>query len=188
MTTWIALLRGINVGGHKKVPMAELRALCAGVGFHFVATHIQSGNVVFRAEGTASALGGRLAEAVRERFGFDVAVMARSRSHLERVVRGNPYLGTGLDPKTFYVGFLGDTPSQAKRDDMPEQPPGPEEFQVVGEEIFLVYPEGVGRSKLTGAWLERALGVPVTVRNWRTVNKLLEMARAASAGKGTPSP
>ncbi len=178
-TIWIALLRGINVGGHRKVSMANLRSLCLELGFASVSTYIQSGNVVFRAAGTAADVADRLAEGISARFGLDVPVVVRDADQMARVVASNPFLDEDRDPKALHVGFLADPPAADLVDAMPVPPAGPEEFVVRGGEVFLLYPEGVGQSKLTGAYFEGALKTSMTARNWRTVNKLLEMARDA---------
>lgn len=177
MTTWVALLRGINVGGHAPVPMAELRELCVELGFEEVRTYIQSGNVVFRSDGDRERVRQRLVRGIQERFGHQVPVVARTADELEEVVDTHPFAREGHDEKTLHVGFLEVAPGPAVVAALPEAPPGPERFRVQGAHVHLHYPEGVGRSKLTGAWFERGLGTRMTMRNWRTVNRLLGMAR-----------
>lgn len=177
MKTWIALLRGINVGGHNKIPMAELRKACADLGFEDVATYIQSGNAVFRAGESAATVAAKLREAIAERFGCDVPVVLRTVRDLERVAGANPFLAEGADIARLAVGFLLDEPAPSRLDDLPPQPPGPEEFRLVGGEVYLHYPDGMGKSKLTTAWFDRALGTTMTARNWRTVNKLVDIGR-----------
>lgn len=177
MKSWIALLRGINVGGHNKVPMAELREACGEAGFVDVATYIQSGNVALRADGSARKVAERLRALLTERFDVDVPVVLRSVGDVERVATSNPYLEEGVAEKELHVGFFLDRPRAARLADLPEQPPGRESFRVVGAEVYLHYPDGLGRSKLTSAWLDRAFGTTVTVRNWRTVNKLVDLGR-----------
>jgi uncharacterized protein (DUF1697 family) len=181
MRTWIALLRGINVGGHNKIPMAELRKACGEIGFADVATYIQSGNVVFRAQGSAKQVAEKLRAVIAERFGCDVPVVLRTVGELERVAGANPFLDQGADVSRLHVGFLLDEPAQSRVSGMPAQPPGPEEFRVVGADVYLHYPEGMGTSKLTTAYFDRALGTTMTARNWRTVNKLVEMGRDLEA-------
>jgi uncharacterized protein (DUF1697 family) len=177
MTTWVALLRGVNVGGHNKVPMAELRKVCASLGFVSVATYIQSGNAVFRADASAREIADELRTAIAERFGCDVPIVVRTSADLDRVLAGNPFGGTGEDTPGLHVGFLAEPASAEAVAAMPPKPPGPELFHVEGGEVYLLYPEGMGRSKLTTAYFDRALGTSMTVRNWRTVAKLAEMAR-----------
>ncbi len=177
MKTWIALLRGVNVGGHNKVPMAELRKACTEVGFADVGTYIQSGNVVFRAEEGADQVAGTLRALMAERFGCDVPVVLRTVEALERVVAANPFLEEGADVARLHVGFLLDKPTRARVSGMPPQPPGPEEFRVVDAEVYLHYPEGMASTKLTTAYFDRALGTTMTARNWRTVNRIVDMGR-----------
>jgi len=179
MTTWVALLRGVNVGGHNRVPMAELRKACASLGFASVATYIQSGNVVFRADGKADDVADMLRKAIAQRFDCDVPVVLRTADDLERVLAENPLAGAGEDPAGVHVGFLAEPASEDAVAAMPPKPPGREVFHVDGGEVYLLYPDGMGRSKLTTAYFDRALGTTMTVRNWRTVRKLAEMAREA---------
>lgn len=175
MKTWVALLRGVNVGGHNKVPMAELRDACRSLGFASVATYIQSGNVVFRSAGKVDALARELRAAIAERFDCDVPVVLRTADELRRVLAANPFIAAGRDPAKLHVGFLAEAPSAEEVEAVPPQPPGREEFQVIGGEVYLFYPDGMGRSKLTTAYFDRALGTTMTARNWRTVGKLVEM-------------
>ena len=177
--TWIALLRGINVGGHRKVPMAELRELCARLRFEEVATYIQSGNVVFRAaQAKAAEVEAALARAIERRFGFDVSVMVRDVPELDAVVAGNPFLAEGVDDTSrLHVSFLGAEPPAAVAEEYRRLRLGGDELRLVGREAYLHVPGGMGKSKLTPTFLERALGTPGTARNWRTVNTLLEMGR-----------
>jgi uncharacterized protein (DUF1697 family) len=179
MTTWVALLRGVNVGGHNKVPMAELRKVCASLGFASVATYIQSGNLVFRAGGEADDIAGRLRSAIAERFGCDVPVVLRTATDLERALAGNPFARAGEDAPGLHVGFLAEPASAETVAAMPPKPPGREVFHVDGGEVYLLYPDGMGRSKLTTAYFDRALDTTMTVRNCRTVTRLAEMARDA---------
>jgi uncharacterized protein (DUF1697 family) len=177
-TTWVSLLRGINVGGHKKIRMAELRALYASLGFDPVQSYIQSGNVVFGGgRGTAAELARTLEQAIAGRFGFDVPVILRTAAELERVVRDNPFLAEGADPARLHVTFLAQAPSARVAADFAAYRVGPDELRLVGREAYLHCPGGLGTSKLTPTFMERALGSASTTRNWNTVNKALEMAR-----------
>jgi uncharacterized protein (DUF1697 family) len=181
MRTWIALLRGINVGGHKKIPMAALREACTDIGFADVTTYIQSGNVVFRAEGSGDDIARSLRSVIGERFDCDVPVVLRTVQEMERVAGANPFLEEGADAVKLHVGFLLDEPDEDRVAELPAKPPGPEAYRVVGADVYLHYPAGMGKSKLTTAWFDRALGTRMTVRNWRTVNKLVAMAREVDA-------
>jgi uncharacterized protein (DUF1697 family) len=177
MKTWIALLRGINVGGHKKVPMAELRSLCASLGFTSVTSYIQSGNVVFRSSAAATGVVAALEGAIAGRFGFEVRVVVRDLAQLRRVVAGNPFLSDGVvDASKLHVTFLADAPARSVAEAMRVHRIGADELRLVGREAYLHCPDGLGRTKLTPTFMERGFGTATTTRNWRTVNRLLEMA------------
>lgn len=183
MSTMVALLRGINVGGRNSVPMKELRTELTAMGLTDVATLIQSGNVVF---GAPQRAGARLAEAIADRveevFKVHPTVMLRSVDELEAVVANNPFHEPGVDSAKLHVAFLAKQPTAkavARLD--PDRSP-PDAFAVHGKEIYLQLPNGIGRSKLGGDFFESRLGIPATTRNWRTVTKLLELARTAHDG------
>ena len=174
----IALLRGINVGGKNKLPMADLRDIFGDAGCVAVQTYIQSGNVVFEA---AQDLAGRLPEivtqAISERFGFETAVVVRSGEELRQIVDSNPFDTSG-DPRFLQVAFLEEAPSPEaiSRLDLERSPP--DAFAVRGRNVYLHYPNGVARSKLTNEYLAAQLQTASTMRNWRTVLTLLEMVNA----------
>jgi uncharacterized protein (DUF1697 family) len=172
---WVALLRGINVGGRSKVPMAPLRELLEELGLESVSTYIASGNVLFES-GTRSRakLAGQLEPAIAERFGVPASVMLRTPGDLAAVVEGHPF---GGDTSRTYVGFLAAPPSAAGVAALGRIDAGGERFEVAGANVYLHFPEGSGRVRLSGATLERQLG-RITVRNWRTVARLAELARA----------
>jgi uncharacterized protein (DUF1697 family) len=172
----VALLRGINLGG-RQVPMKELAAIFVEAKCREVRTYIQSGNVVFQ---TAAADAGRLAARVEKallaRFGFEVPVVTRSAAELRAVAGANPYLRAGADPGTLHVAFLAERPSPARVAALdPERSP-PDRFTVNGSEIYLHCPKGYGNTKLTNSYFDAKLGTTSTVRNWKTVLTLLEMA------------
>jgi uncharacterized protein (DUF1697 family) len=175
----VALLRGINVGGKNPVPMADLARLFTAAGCASVRTYIQSGNVVFVPPAKLPAdLAGLLAKRIEATFGFKVPVVLRSAGELDAVVRDNPFLAQGIEEDRLHVMFLADTPAAeavARLD--PERSP-PDRFLVVGRDVYLHLPNGAARSKLTNDHFDRNLATVSTVRNWRTVSKLLEMARA----------
>lgn len=177
--TYIALLRGINLAGRNRVPMAELRSELETLGLEDVVTYIQSGNVVFRgrggrAEELAASIEGQIAEA----FGIDVVVLLRTSAELAKVARGNPFLRAGADPSKLHVVFLSAKPAKKAEAELdPERSP-PGEFRLGGREIYLHLPTGFGRSKLTVDYFERALGLAGTARNWKTVTKLVELSEA----------
>ena len=143
-----------------------------------VRTYIQSGNVVFQA---VPALAGRvpalIEEAIEVRFEFDVPIVIRTAAEIDSVVKGNPFLKAGADPKTLHVGFLRDRPSKAQIAALDPDRSPPDEFVLRGGEIYLRCPNGVARSKLTSQYFDSRLKTITTARNWRTVRKLQEMAR-----------
>jgi uncharacterized protein (DUF1697 family) len=177
MATWIAFFRGINVGGNNKLPMKALAALLAGEGLSDVATYIQSGNVVFRsARATAPALEKRIGSAVAKQHGFQPRVLILSVAELERAVAANPFPQADADPQRLHLFFLAEKPSSANLDALRELQAASEAFELIDKVFYLHTPDGFGVSKLAGR-AERHLGVDATARNWRTVGKVLDMAK-----------
>jgi uncharacterized protein (DUF1697 family) len=173
---FIALLRAVNVGG-RKVPMADLRALCGDLGWSDVQTYIQSGNIVFDAKGKAEALESQLETAIAKRFGFDVPVIVRSAEQWREIVAGNPFANEAeKTPNWVLLGLAKQALEPDAADAIAAKGKAGEKVEAAGEALWFHYPEGVGRSKLTPALIDRAAGSPVTARNWRTVLTLQEMA------------
>jgi uncharacterized protein (DUF1697 family) len=173
MATYVALLRGVNVGGNRKLPMKELAPALAELGLEDVVTYIQSGNVVFRGPAGKAKVAAQLEQAIDRRFGLDVTVMLRTPAELKKVIAANPY---AKDTANVHVAFLDRKPAAAAVKKLDPDRSPPDEFAVVGSEVYLHFPNGYGRTKLGGDYLERVLGVRATARNWRTVTKLLELA------------
>jgi uncharacterized protein (DUF1697 family) len=170
-TTYIALLRGINVGGSRKIHMADLREIFAEAGCADVSSYIQSGNLVF-SHAADDKLAGRLERAIEKETGFDVPVILRTDAEWERVIDANPY--PGVEPTKLHVAFLAEVPAAAAVKAFDSDRFAPEEFAVVGREVYLHLPDGIGRAKLPPALpLIRGVG---TARNWRTVLKLAELS------------
>ena len=184
MTAYVALLRGINLGGHAKVGMADLRRVFLALGHAEVTTYLQSGNVVFS---SPAAQPSRLAAAIEQRIasdlGMTVTVLLRTGDDLARVAAANPFLGRTGDPTKLHVTFLAAAPDRDRAARL-EAPAGEAaELALAGREVYLYYPDGYGRTKLDNAFLERRLGVAATTRNWRTVTKLGDLAgRRPAAG------
>jgi len=177
MARHVALLRGINVGGKNKLPMADLNALCAAVGCTEVSTYIQSGNVVFSASARlASGIADKIAQAIAKKLGLNVPVVIRSAAEMVAVTRNNPYLTPGANPDKLYVVFLADPPSAASVASLDAKRSPPDTFVVRGQEIYLCLPNGAGRSKLTNAYFDAKLRTVSTARNWRTVLQLAKLA------------
>lgn len=182
-TRYVALLRGVNVGGNARVSMEALRETCQSIGCKDVATYIQSGNVVLSSSLTAGGLRDRLASAIAEQLNVPAAVMIRTHAQLAEVIEANPF--TDADTGHLHVAFLSDELDDRAKGAANEISMPPEEFAIRGPDIYLHLPNGMGQSKLPAALLNpRRLGVAATVRNWRTVTKLVEMLAQA---KGQPS-
>lgn len=171
MPTYVALLRGVNVGGSRKLPMASLRSLVESLGHTEVTTYIQSGNVVFTSDGDVAPRS--LEAAIERKLGLDVSVMLRTRADLERIVKANPF--SGVDLAKVHVGFMTAKPKPAAIADLDGERFAPDAFAIKGREIYLHLPNGMGRSKLP-SYLDRRVATPTTVRTWNTVLKLLELA------------
>jgi uncharacterized protein (DUF1697 family) len=174
----VALLRGINVGGKHSVPMKELAALFTKCGCSEVATYIQSGNVVFCTRESSKLDAATIAARIEMNFGFPVPVILRTADEMEAVIRRNPFPKADPDKERLHVSFLLSEPTAAQIASLdPNRSPG-DTFKVLGREIYLLLPNGAGNSKLTNAYFDSKLKTTSTARNWRTVLKLLEMARA----------
>ena len=173
MTRFVALLRGINVGGTRKVPMAELRALAEELGFGGVATFIQSGNLVFAANGKESALEAKLERAIAEHFGFEVPTLVRDAKGWSALVRANPLRALAeRDPAHLLLGLTKMKPRKEAATELRERAQGAERVELAGGALWLHYAAGIARSKLTPALLDRCAGSTVTARTWRTVLEL----------------
>jgi uncharacterized protein (DUF1697 family) len=184
MKTWIALFRGINVGGNNKLPMKELAALLEGLGLSGVRTYIQSGNVVFRSsKGTAAKWSEEIRRAVAERFGFSPWVLVMDAAALRKIATANPFPQAEADHKTLHLFFMAGAPGSADRAGLDALKSPTEAWAIIGPVLYLHAPEGIGRSKLA-ARAERLLGVETTARNWRTVREVL--ALAVLQGPDTP--
>ncbi|MEU0395438.1 DUF1697 domain-containing protein [Streptomyces sp. NPDC006208] len=179
-TRHAALLRGINVGGHRKVPMAELRALVEELGHTDVASHLQSGNVAFSSAGEdEQELADGLERAIEQVFGFHVDTLVRNGSYLKAVVDNCPFPAAELEAKQLHVTYLSE---QADPERLASVDPAaflPEEFRPGDRALYLYAPDGLGRSKLADALSRPSLfkGVVATTRNWNTVVRLAEMTR-----------
>jgi uncharacterized protein (DUF1697 family) len=176
VAVFVALLRGINVGKHRRVAMADLRAALAEAGHAGVTTHLQSGNVILETrERRPDTLERSIEEILRTGLDLDIDVIVRKASDLTKIAKNNPFLGRGADPATLHVGFLKKKPAAAAARALAGTDFGSDELVLRGAELYLRYPGGYGRSKMTGAVFERVLRTPVTVRNWKVVTKLVEL-------------
>lgn len=176
MATHVALLRGINLAGKNRLPMQGLSELLTDAGCTDVRTYIQSGNVVFQAgPGLALTIPSLIEKAIRDRFGISVPVVTRSAAELRRAAQANPYLARDKDTSLLHVAFLAAKPTAAQIKSLDPDRSPPDEFIVRDRQVYLRLPNGVGRTKLTNAYLDSKLGTTSTLRNWRTVLKLVEM-------------
>jgi uncharacterized protein (DUF1697 family) len=177
MARVIALLRGVNVGGHNKIKMETLRALCDSLGCTNTQTYVQSGNVVFStSKRNLSSLSSEIESAIESELGFRPSVMLRIASELREVVARNPFPAeAATDPAHLAVFFLSDPITAAAQAGIKALPPHPERIHLGGREFYVYFPNGLGTSKLP-ALIDRALKAPATARNWNTVTKLLEIA------------
>ncbi|HET8825823.1 MAG TPA: DUF1697 domain-containing protein [Terriglobales bacterium] len=175
---YIALLRGINIGPHKRMKMEKLRASCETLGFKNVKTYIQSGNVVCKAGKLSSEAAAKKIEAQIEKdFGFSVDVIARMGDEMKRIVTGNPLLkDPDVDASKLHVVFLSETPPAEAIKKLEAIVKAPDQVRHKGKEIYFYFPNGVSGSSIWKHNLDRVIGISGTMRNWRTVNTLYQMA------------
>ena len=177
--TWVALLRGINVGGKNLLPMTDLAGLFEEAGCAGVRTYIQSGNVLFTASrARAEKLPGLIASGIADRFGYQVPVLLRTAADLGETIRQNPFLEAGASENWLHVLFLADQPDAGRVAALDPLRSPPDAYAVRGREIYLRLPNGGAKTKLTNAYFDSRLATISTVRNWRTVLKLFELAQA----------
>jgi uncharacterized protein (DUF1697 family) len=175
VTRQVALLRGINVGSSKRIPMADLRAMMAALGYRDAETLLQGGNVVYSSDETAERSAGRIRERLLADMGMDIPVVVRTAAELASVVKRNPLREQATDPKLHHVIFLSQRPDPELVKALEGEPVADELWMVDGCEVFVWWPQGAHRARLTHAFLERRLKVTATARNWNTVEKLLAM-------------
>jgi uncharacterized protein (DUF1697 family) len=177
MPIYIAMLRGINVGGHKRIKMDQLRKSFEALGLERVATYIQSGNAVFIATKVSpGALSKRIEEKILGDFGHSVSVILRTAEEMKRTVANNPFLkDPGIDHAKLLVMFLSDGLASSALENLEAMTMKPDRSCCLGKEIYLYIPNGVSESSLMKRPLDRVLSVVTTVRNWNTVNQLSQM-------------
>ncbi|MEI6043747.1 MAG: DUF1697 domain-containing protein [Chloroflexota bacterium] len=184
MTTFVALFRAINVGGHNRVAMAALKNMFEGLGLRGVSTYLQTGNVIFESAETAPlSLTEQLGKEFEQKFGFYADVIVRTSAELKEVVDKNPFLNhPEKETKWLVVMFLASCPTEQAKKELLSTYEGPEElFITTGDQstnLYIYYTNGIGRSKLSNVFLEKKLKVQGTARNWNTITKLLEIAQA----------
>jgi uncharacterized protein (DUF1697 family) len=171
----VVLLRGINVGRNKQIPMADLRALLEGVGYADVRTLLRSGNVVLATDQAPGDAARAIEDAIAERFGFDVSVIVRTGEELAAIVAANPHADVATDGSRHHVAFLDAEPDPAAIEELAAQDFEPERLSARGREIYVWCPNGLRDSRAIKALSEKRLDVTATVRNWNTVTKLAAM-------------
>jgi len=172
----IVLLRGINIGSRRRIAMGPLRELLVGAGFLGARTYLQSGNVVLCSDAMPEELARECEQLIAERFGFDVAVIVRTRFELSEVVALNPLSEVATEPKRYQVSFLAREPDPELVSRVSALVRAPERLVVIGRELYAWHPEGIARSKLWAKLAGSGLGVTATARNWTTVTNLLALA------------
>jgi len=178
MTTWIVLLRGINVGGKNSLPMSEFVRHLKALHLENIQTYIQSGNAIFRSSRKISpTLGTQIATQIERCHGFRPQVLLLRLDQLEQAIASNPFKEAEAEPKTLHLFFLASTPTAPDIESLTQAQSPSERFHLTDPIFYLHTPEGMGRSKLARS-VEKLLGVAVTARNWRTVLKLRALATA----------
>ena len=177
VTRYVALLRGINVGGNKRVAMADLRSALESLGYEDVSTVLQSGNAVFSAPGGKASASERSIERVIEsRLAMSVKVLVRTGPELSAIIKANPLPEAVAEPAKLHVAFLSAQPEPGRFESIDASRFEREVFRQDGRALYIWYRDGAGSSKLTNAVLESRLGVTATSRNWNTVTKLAALA------------
>jgi uncharacterized protein (DUF1697 family) len=183
MPVVIAMLRGVNLGPHRRIKMDALCALCESLQFRDVRSYVQSGNVIFRTdERDLGTLTKRMEKAFEQRFGFQSDVILRTASELKQVIAKNPFAKRrGIEPKRLLVTFLAADPGEDARVLVRKMKTEPEELWIDGRELYIYYPNGMARPKVSWAALEKALKTSGTGRNWNSVTNMLQMAEKLEA-------
>jgi uncharacterized protein (DUF1697 family) len=177
---YIALLRGINVGGKNSLPMKELAAMFEKAGCSQVATYIQSGNVVFQANAKlAQQIPDLISKAILKSFKISIPVIVRKAEDLVQISKGNPFFKKGGTIDTVHVAFLAHTPALEAVKSLDPNRCTIDGFHVQGSEIYLHFPKGLAKTKLTNQYFDSKLSTVSTVRNWKTLLKLIEMTQTA---------
>ncbi|MEN8250176.1 MAG: DUF1697 domain-containing protein [Bacteroidota bacterium] len=178
MITYVALLRGINVSGQKKILMVDLRDLHEKLGFNNVRSYIQSGNIIFNYNGdiSSSELSHLIEEAIARRFYFSVPVIIRTAHEIEQLIKTNPFKKEAkTDPNLVLFTLLKNAPQPNELSRFDDIDYSPDRFELHGNAIFLHCPNGYGKSKLTNNYFEKMLKTNATTRNWKTLTRILEL-------------
>src|SRR5712692_9454840 len=185
MAVIISMLRGVNVGGHNKMKMDALRALYESMKLRDARTYVQSGNVIFRTdERDMARLAKRIEDGIERKFGFQSDVILRTAAEMREVIARNPFAKRrGIEPGKLLVSFLASEPGEEARERLRQMKCDPEELRIERRELYIYFPNGMGRSKLQWARLDKILKTPGTGRNWNSVTRMLEMAEELEVSK-----
>lgn len=180
MPKYIAILRGINVGGKRKILMTDLTTLFQGLGFSNVQTYIQSGNVIFEVTGKENtlALSHQIEQQIEKQFGYEVPVITRTIEELEQAIAQNPFLKTKVSIEGLFLTFLKNVPSAEKLENIKSFDFSPDQFEIVGKDVFGYCAGKYHKTKLSNQFFENKLKVAATTRNWKTVIRLFEMVKS----------
>lgn len=180
MTTYISILRGINVGGHKMIKMEALKKMCLGLGFSNIKTYIQSGNIIFQTKITeVNKINKNLKSAIENEFGFDVPVITLTETELENILNLNPFLNNKSKKESFfYITFLSENPTKQNIENLKLIDFKNDKYKLIDKAIYLYCPDSFSNTKLTNNFLENKLKVIATTRNWKTTIELLTLAKA----------
>jgi uncharacterized protein (DUF1697 family) len=184
MTTFIALLRGINVSGHRIIKMATLKESCEAMGYTRVLTYLNSGNVIFDAKkGTARQHADAMEKRILKDFGHEVTVVVKTPAEMSRLIAANPFAKhAGAEGKFLHGMLLSEKPKVSSLEDLKLPTAAGEEVRLINDVLYLLLPQGAGKTKLSNALLERRLGVVGTARNWNTLTALEKLAPDSGSG------
>lgn len=175
MKQYIVLLRGINVGGHNKLPMADLRNLLNRQGYTNVSTYIQSGNILLTSDKNSSEISRNIEELLKDKYSYNIPVITISVAELRQCFQGNPYIQSEEDIKFLHVTFIDVSPEISAIDNLSINIYNNDEYEVKGKFIYLHTPDGFAKTKFSNTQFEKQLNTKATTRNWRTVTKLVEL-------------
>lgn len=176
MIKLIVLLRGINVGGHRKILMADLKTMCLNIGFKNPITYIQSGNLIVESDvEDLEKVKLLLTESILNTFGHQVPVLVKTVSEYEEILRNNPFYSDTIDPKQLHITFLSHPPDSEDVSKIEPTDFGIDKFKIVGDVVYLYIQTPYHKTKLSNVFFEKKLGVSTTTRNWKTSNKLLSL-------------
>ena len=178
MTRYISILRGINVGGKRKILMADLKRLFENLGFINIATYIQSGNVIFDYNGKKDniELANKIEQSIMDFYEFKVPVIVRTLDEIKHARLNNPFLKIGAEIERLDLTFLKEIPTSEKLEKIKNYDFAPDKFEIINRDIYIFCSGKYSDSKLTNKFFENKLKITATTRNWNTVNKLYEMA------------